>query len=135
MSPAVALEPLRNAVLVLAGAVILLALFLLIERSAAALSNFRRSRREPILSRLLFQAVQSSPVDARNFRRLGRFDRKLVRSILLGLALDLRGDTGDAIATLYRDLGYLKKYLARLTSWRPTRRANAAAWRTRTSES
>jgi HEAT repeat protein len=121
------LEPLRNGVLALAGAVILLALFLLLERSAAALSNFRRSRREPILSRLLFQAVQSSPVDARAFRRLGRFDRKLVRSILLGLALDLRGDSGEAIATLYRALGFLKNDLARLRSWRPSRRANAAA--------
>ncbi len=127
MAPAVALEPLRNAVLALAGAVILLALVLLIERGASALTGLRTSRREPALSRLLFQAIQGSPVDAGDFRRLGRFDRKLVRSILLGLALDLRGDTGDAIATLYRDLGYLKKDLARLTSWHPTRRANAAA--------
>jgi HEAT repeat protein len=99
----------------------------MIERSAAALSNLRRSRREPILSRLLFQAVQSSPVDARAFRRLGRFDRKLVRSILLGLALDLRGDSGEAIVTLYRDLGFLKKDLVGLRSWRASRRANAAA--------
>lgn len=127
MAPAVALEPLRNAVLALAGAVILLVLFLLIERSAAALGSLRTSRREPILSRLLFQAIQSSPVDASHFRRLGRFDRRLVRSILLRLALDLRGDTGEAIATLYRQLGFLKKDLASLKSWRPNRRANAAA--------
>jgi hypothetical protein len=127
MAPAVALEPLRNSVLALAGAVILLAMFLLIERSAAALSNFRRGRREPILSRLVFRALQSFPVDPSVFRRLGRFDRKLVRSILLGLALDLRGDTGEAIATLYRELGFLKGDLARLRSWRPARRANAVA--------
>jgi hypothetical protein len=127
MAPAVGLEPLRNAVLALAGAVILLALFLLIDRGAAALSNLRRSRREPIISRLLFQAIQSSPVEASDFRRLRRFDRKLVRSILLGLALDLRGDTGEAIAALYRELGFLKNDLARLRSWRPTRRANAVA--------
>ncbi len=123
MAPAVALEPLRTAVLALAGAVILLALFLLIQRSASALAVIRTSRREPTLSHLIFQAIQGSPVDASDFRRLGRFDRKLVRSILLGLALDLRGDTGDAIATLYRALGYLKNDLARLESWRPTRRA------------
>jgi len=127
MAPAVALEPLRNGVLALAAAIILLALFLLVERSAAALSSSRRSRREPILSRLLFQALQSSPVDAGAFRRLGRFDRRLVRSILLGLALDLRGDSGDAIATLYRDLGFVKRDLAGLRSWRASRRANAAA--------
>lgn len=113
--------------LALAGAVILLALVLLIQRSAVALAGSRTSRRQPTLSHLLFQAIQASPVDASDFRRLGRFDRNLVRAILLGLALDLRGDTGEAIATLYRDLGYLKKDLARLTSWRPTRRANAAA--------
>jgi len=127
MAPAVALEPLRNAVLALAGAVILLALSLLIERGASALRSLRTSRREPILNRLLFQAIQSSPVDASPFRRLGRFDRKLVRSTLLGLALDLRGDSGDAIATLYLELGFLKKDLARLKSWRPARRAHAAA--------
>lgn len=127
MAPAIALEPLRNGVLALAGAVFLLALFLLIQRSAAAVTNLRTSRREPILSGLLFQAVQSSPVDATAFRRLNRFDRKLVRSILLGLALDLRGDTSEAIASLYRELGFLKRELTRLQSWRPARRANAAA--------
>ncbi|MDQ3224116.1 MAG: HEAT repeat domain-containing protein, partial [Gemmatimonadota bacterium] len=127
MAPEVTLEPLRNGVLALAGAVIGLALFLLVERSAAALGSLRTGRRQPILSRLVFQSIQSSPVNANAFRRLGRFDRKLVRSILLGLALDLRGDTGEAIATLYRDLGFLKNDLARLRSWRPARRANAAA--------
>ncbi len=127
MAPAISLEPLRNGVLALAGAVILLALLLLIERSAAAVRSLRTSRREPVLSQLLFQAVQSSPVESSGLQRLGRFDRRLLRSILLGLALDLRGDTGEAIATLYRDLGFLKHDLARLRSWLPTRRANAAA--------
>lgn len=127
MAPAVALEPLRNGVLALAGIVILLALSLLVQRGAVALAAGRRSRREPRLSQLLFHAIQNSPVNASAFRRLGRFDRKLVRSILLGLALDLRGDSGEAIATLYRELGYLKEDFVRLTSWRPTRRANAAA--------
>jgi HEAT repeat protein len=127
MAPAVALEPLKNVVLALAGAVILLALFLLIKRGTIALAGSRTKRREPGISQMLFQAMQASPIDASGFRRLGRFDRKLVRSILLGLALDLRGDSGDAISTLYCELGYLKQDIARLTSWSPTRRANAAA--------
>lgn len=127
MAPEVALEPLRNGVLALAGGVVVLTVFLLIERSAAALSKARRNRREPILSRLLFQALQNSPVTASSFRRLGRFDRRLVRSMLLGLALDLKGDTDEAIATLYRELGFLKKDLRRLRSWSTGRRANAAA--------
>ncbi|HEY8195860.1 MAG TPA: HEAT repeat domain-containing protein [Gemmatimonadales bacterium] len=127
MAPAVALEPLRTGVLVLAGAVILLALLLLIQRAAAAVAAVRTARRLPVLSQVLFQAIQGSPVDSSDFGGLGRFDRKLVRTILLGLALDLRGDSAEAIATLYRDLGYLKADVDRLSSWRPTQRANAAA--------
>jgi HEAT repeat protein len=50
-----------------------------------------------------------------------------VRSILLGLALDLRGDTGDAISELYQHLGFLDRDLSRLRSWRATVRAGAAA--------
>jgi HEAT repeat protein len=127
MIPVVALEPLKNGVLILAGAVVLLALFILVERSIAGLVAARAGRREPRLSRLVYRAVQSSPVDAKDFRRLSRFDRKLVRSILLGLALDLRGDTGEAISDLYRKLGFIKRDLRRLRSWRATTRANAAA--------
>jgi HEAT repeat protein len=127
MAPVVALEPLRNSVLGLAGAVILLALVLLFERGTSAISNFRANRRQPFLSRLVFGAVHRTTVDTAGFGRLSRFDRKLVRSILLGLALDLKGDTGEAIAALYTKLGFLRKDLARLKSWRATRRANAAA--------
>jgi HEAT repeat protein len=127
MLPAVALEPLRNSVLMLAGAVLLLALFLLLERTAAAITGARRRRREPGLGRLVYRAVQGSPVDTSDFSRLGRFDRKLVRSLLLGLALDLRGDTAEAIAELYGKLGFVKGDLRRLRSWRATTRASAAA--------
>jgi HEAT repeat protein len=126
MAPLVALEPLRNGVLALASAVILLAVFLLLERSIAALVRFRTSRREPTLSRRVYQALQGTSVTSNHFRRLSRFDRKVVRSILLGLALDLRGDSGDVIAAIYRELGYLDGDLARLKSWRATTRASAA---------
>jgi HEAT repeat protein len=127
MAPVLALEPLRNGVLALAAAVLLLALFLLVQRSLGALARFRTNRREPILTRLVFGALQDSPVNATQFQKLGRRDRKLVRSILLGLALDLRGDSGEAISEIYRQLGFITKDLARLRSWRATTRANAAA--------
>jgi HEAT repeat protein len=127
MAPVLALEPLRNGVLGLAATVILLALFLVIERSAAAISRFRIDRREPALTRLVYRALQSTSGPPSEFRRLSRFDRRLVRSILLGLALDLRGETGEAIAVLYRHLGFLKIDLARLKAWRASQRANAAA--------
>lgn len=126
MVPVLALEPLRNGVLALATTVVLLALFLVMERSVASISRFRISRREPALTRMVYRVLQgtSSPPDA---RRLSRFDRRLVRSILLGLALDLRGETGDAIARLYRQLGFLRRDLSRLASWRANQRASAAA--------
>ncbi|HEX2249789.1 MAG TPA: hypothetical protein VHH32_05535, partial [Gemmatimonadales bacterium] len=64
MVPVVSLEPLRNAVLVLAGAVLLLALLILLQRGFALLRGNRARRREPILTRLIYQAVQSTPVNA-----------------------------------------------------------------------
>ena len=127
MSPVVALEPLRNSVLALAGVVILLTLFLILERVTSAVANAKANRRQPILSKLVYGAVQGSPINTAGFRRLGRFDRKLVRSMLLGLALDLKGDSAEAIAALYRQLGFLQKDLTRLKSWRAITRANAAA--------
>jgi HEAT repeat protein len=80
-----------------------------------------------MLARAVYEALQTAPVDATRLPRLSRFDRRLVRSLLLGLALDLRGDTGDAITGLYRQLGFLKRDLARIRSWRASTRASAAA--------
>src|SRR5919112_1171121 len=105
MAPGVALEPLSNAVLGLAAAVIALAAFLLAQRSIVLVTQSRIAHREPLLTRRVYDVVQSSPIDPQPLARLGRFDRKLVRSILLRLALDLRGDTGDALSEAYRDLG------------------------------
>jgi HEAT repeat protein len=127
MSPVLALEPLRNAVLGLAGAVALLAILLLLQRGIAFLRRRRTERREPILMRMIYDAVQSTPVNSSSLSRISRFDRRLVRTLLLGLALDLRGDTGDAISQLYRQLGFHRRELAKLRSIRATTRAHAAA--------
>jgi HEAT repeat protein len=127
MAPVLALEPLTNAVLGLAGAVVLLAGILLIQRTFAFFGNSRVARREPILTRVVYDALQSSPVSAEPLARLNRSDRKLIRSILLELALDLRGDTGEAISQLYVQLGFAQKDIARLKSRWATTRANAAA--------
>jgi HEAT repeat protein len=127
MAPVVALEPLRSAVLGLAAAVVALALFLLLQRAAAWVAHSRSSRRMPLLTRLVYEAVQRSPADVTALARLGRSDRRLVRSILLGLALDLRGDTAEALTQVYRRLGFLQQDLRALRSWRAGRRAAAAA--------
>jgi HEAT repeat protein len=126
MAPVLALEPLRTSVLALAFAVMMLAFFIVIERAIAALARRRAGRREPTLLRRVYGALESTPVNAGHFKRLDRFDRKLVRSILLSLALDLRGQAGEAIATLYGELGFIDGDLARLRSRRATTRASAA---------
>lgn len=127
MAPVVALESLRNAVLVLAGAVLLLALFLLCERGVAALRSRRARRREPLLTRMVYRSIQVVSANASEFAALSRLDRRLVRGILLRLSLDLRGETADAIAVLYRRLGFLQADLKRLRSWRASTRADAVA--------
>jgi hypothetical protein len=127
MVPVVALESLTNGVLVLSGAVLLLSLFLVVERGLVALFRVRNVEREALLTRLVYRSVQVEPGNSPGVGVLTRFDRRLVRGILLRLALDLRGDSGDAIAGLYRKLGFLRADLARLKSWSATTRANAAA--------
>src|SRR3954451_19163272 len=127
MASVLSLEPLRNGVLGLAGAVILLAGMLLFKRGLAFLRESHIRRREPTLIRLVYGALQSTPVTGTPFENLRRRDRHLLRSILLGLALDLRGDTGEAISDLYIQLGFLGIDLKRLRSWRAATRAEAAA--------
>jgi HEAT repeat protein len=127
MAPVLALEPLRNAVLGLAGAVVLLAGFIVVQRSLTFLGSSRARHREPRLTRLVYEAIQSSPVTGDQLTKLHGLDRKLVQSILLRVALDLRGDSGDAISQLYELLGFTRKDLARLRSWRGSVRADAAA--------
>jgi hypothetical protein len=109
MAPVLSLEPLKNGVLGLAGAVLLLAGFLLIQRTLTFFANSRAALREPILTRVVYDAIQSSPVSAEPLARLSRSDRKLIRSILLGLALDLRGETSEAISQLYVQLGFARQ--------------------------
>jgi HEAT repeat protein len=127
MVPVVAIESLKNGVLVLSGAVVLLSLFLLFERAIAALLNTRASRQEVLLTRLVYRSLQLAPGSPPDFAVLSKLERQLVRKILLRFALDVRGDTGEGIAELYRKLGFLQADLARLRSWRAITRANAAA--------
>jgi HEAT repeat protein len=127
MAPVVTLELLKNAVLALSGAVLVLSLFLVLERAIVTLFRVRSGRREERLTQLVYRSVQVGPGNSPGLGVLTRYDRRLVRGILLRLAPDLRGDSGDAIGELYRKLGFLRADLVRLKSWRATARANAAA--------
>ena len=126
MAPVVPLEPLRLAVLVLAAAVVLLLIIIVLERTVAVLRSARSEQREAALTEKVCRAVEDG-ANPSNLGKLSRADRRLVRRILLRLALDLRGDTGQAIASLYQGLGFLQQDLNRLRSWRATVRAGAAA--------
>jgi HEAT repeat protein len=120
------LNALGGAVFVLAVAVVLFIFILVTERTVAALQRTRVERRQDQLTRKIYQAIQVSG-DSTELGKFSRFERRVARGILLRLAMDLRGDTGEAIAALYKKLGFLRADLKRLRSWRATTRANAAA--------
>jgi HEAT repeat protein len=126
MPISVEVKPLMDAVFVLAGALLLLALTLLVERGVSAVQATRACRKEVVLTGLLQQALQGTP-GIIHVGALSKFELRLARGILLRLAPDLRGEAADAIAELYRRMGFLQDDLARLRSWRPMTRANAAA--------
>jgi hypothetical protein len=127
MAPVLQLEPLRNAVFTLAGVIVLLALILVVQRLVAALSAAREQRREALLTRLVYRSMQGANDNSPDRDMLSRLNRRRVRGILLRLALDLRGESGEAIAGLYAHLGFLKADLKRLRSRWGSIRANAVA--------
>jgi len=127
MAPVVELEPLRHAVFALLGAILLLSLLLVIQRAATGLLAMRGRNREALLTRLVYRATQGTGDSSTDEAMFTRVDRRKVRGILLRLALDLRGESGDAIARLYARLGFLAADLKRLRSRWSSVRANAAA--------
>ena len=111
----------------LSGAIVLLALVLVIQRVVAALTAARDQRREALLTRLVYRSMQGGNDNSPDKDMLSRLNRRRVRGILLRLALDLRGESGDAIADLYGHLGFLRVDLKRLRSRWASARANAVA--------
>jgi HEAT repeat protein len=126
MSPLIALEPLRDAVFALAGAIVLLSLALQVERAVAAFQERRAGGKEALLTKLVYRVIQGELCIA-EVASLSRLERRVARGILLRLAPDLRGESSVGIAELYRRLGLLRADLKRLRSWRAITRANAAA--------
>ncbi len=127
MAPVLQLETLRAGVFALAGAIVLLILVLVMQRALAALSAAREERRETLLTRLVYRSMQGGNDNSPERAMLSRLNRRRVRGILLRLALDLRGESGDAIAGLYGHLGFLKADLKRLRSRWAFVRANSVA--------
>jgi HEAT repeat protein len=126
MSPVVPLELLRGAVFALAGAIVLLSLALQVERAVSSFRTRRAGRKEILLTRLVYRFIQGESC-LTEVGALSRLERRVTRGILLRLAPDLRGESGEGIADLYRRLGWLQADLKRLRSWRAMTRANAAA--------
>jgi HEAT repeat protein len=93
---------------------------------ASIVSGYAR-RRERVLTPWVLRALDDPDAVAPLRRVLRLFDRLVVRTILLRLALDLRGDEARAIADLYRGLGLLEDELRALSAWRAGRRAAAAS--------
>ena len=126
MAPGVSPEPLGTAVLVLAAAVLVLLLVVLAERTVALFARSRSARQEAPLTTRVCRAVENAS-GASALGRLSAWERRVVRGVLLRLALDLRGESGQVIASMYQGLGFLETDLIRLRSWRAGVRARAAA--------
>ena len=127
MAPVLELEPLRNTVFALAGAIVVLTLVLFVQRAVAAFSAATDQRRDALITRLIYRSMQGGNENSPGKDMLSRLNRRRVRGILLRLALDLRGESGEAIADLYGQLGFLKADLKRLRSRWASARANAVA--------
>jgi HEAT repeat protein len=127
MAPVLHLEPLKNAVFALATAIVLLTALIVMQRLLAALRAARDRRREALLTRLVYCSMQAGNGNSSDRDMLSRLNRRRVRGVLLRLALDLRGESGDAIAGLYGHLGFLQADLKRLRSRWASVRANAVA--------
>jgi HEAT repeat protein len=126
MPPVATLEPLRDTVVVLTAAIVLLSLALQVERAVASFRERRAGPKQAQLTDLVYRVIQGAPCIT-EVEALSGFERGLAREILLRLAPDLRGESGEEIAELYRRLGLLQADLKRLRSWRAMTRANAAA--------
>jgi HEAT repeat protein len=127
MLPAPAYSLVLLVVAAMAALVVLLFLLLLAQRELASLAHGHVRRREAALRPLLFEALEHREAVSRLRSRLRPFDRAVLRTMLLRLALDLRGEESRAIADLYRELGLLDAELQALSAWRARRRAAAAA--------
>jgi HEAT repeat protein len=107
--------------------IVLLTVLLVIQRIVAVLGVARDRRREALLTRLVYRSMQAANENSPDKDMLSRLNRRRVRGILLRLALDLRGESGDAIAGLYGHLGFLLADLKRLRSRWASVRASAVA--------
>jgi HEAT repeat protein/PBS lyase HEAT-like repeat-containing protein len=105
----------------------LLFVTLLVQRGLATLATEHFRRREAVLRPLLFAALEDRAGVWRLRLALRLLDRRVIRTMLLQLALDLRGDESRVIADLYRELGFLDAELHALSARRAHRRAAAAA--------
>ena len=114
-------------VLALAVAVGLLFCLLIAQREVMTVLGAYTRRRETALTPLIHHAL-SDPASVLALRlALRRGDGRIVREILLHLALDLRGEEAARITRLFRDLGLLDVETARLRSRLLSRRVAAAA--------
>jgi HEAT repeat protein len=124
-------EPAHSLVLLVVAAmaafVALIFVVMMVQRALASVLTAHARRREAVLSPLLLQALEIPGALIELRRAIRPFDRLVLRTMLLRLALDLRGDEARAIADLYRELGLLDVELQALSAWRARRRAAAAA--------
>jgi HEAT repeat protein len=127
MLPELAYSLVLVVVAAMSGLIGLVFVLMIVQRVLTSLVSGYAQGRERVLTPWILRALESSDALAPLRRVLRPFDRVVVRSLLLRLALDLRGEESQAIAELYRELGLLDDELQALSAWRAGRRAAAAS--------
>lgn len=125
MSSAAFYDVLVFAILILLAGVGSLVLWTLLHHVLLSRWIKRRERRAEVLLPLLCGAVSDPAKRARLLEALCESDREVLLPMLLQLALDLRGEELDTIASLAKDLDLLAVELGRLRSRRGTVRIDA----------
>jgi HEAT repeat protein len=125
MSAAAFYDLLVFSVLVLVAGTLTLLLCTLLHHAILSLQLARRARRESVLLPALCRAIGDPSRREELLSQITRSDRAVLLPLLVQLALDLRGEESQTIATLAEDLGLSALERRRLRSRLGTERAEA----------
>ena len=118
--------------------VVLLFVFLMVQRTLATLKAWHVKKREAVLLPLVERVLIEGPEATGDLEAaVRRNDKPILRSILIELTLSLRGEEAERAATLADEIGLVRTEARRLRSFRAQVRANAAknlaTWRVKSS--
>ncbi len=110
------------------GVVIVTMMFALpLRRGWVALAQRRRTRAETLLSPLVFDALERGKPCARLRKAVTRGRRRILRDLLVRIAMSIRGDDAIQLTRLCQQIGVIADETRSLRASHAVRRAEAAA--------